>query len=486
MNESVKPLFLYSSICVVSVIALLTGLILQAFWPDWRWHDVPLHSTIETLGGLAAVGMAIVLLHRTDTAGHSKRFPIAGGFFGMGILEMFHAISPPGNGFVLLRSMASLVGGLGFALVWLRISEERGISGKYSLWLIAAGTLAFGVWILGFPERLPVMMRQGEFTPTAIAPKSVACILFLAGAVYFLLEYRYIGQSEDILFACLALMFGLAELMFTYSTIWDGPWWFWHFLRLTAYLLVLGYVGRGYLHTVSHLQHSLAQTKQVEDTVRRSESRLREVLEEREHLAQDLHDGAIQSLFTLGLSLERCQRLIPKDPKEAISKVGAVIADLKLVIRDLRNFISGTDPDLANSLPLEEAIASLVRIMNHSSPYPFVLQVDRSSSTFLSPAVGTDVLYILKEAMSNSLRHAQATSGSVSLQMHNGSIRLEIEDDGLGFDTADVQNPGNGLRNMTVRARRLGARLEVLSKKGKGTRIIFEIHKKDIYVPESA
>ena len=481
-----KPFFLFFGICVVSVTALLTGLTFQAWWPGWRWQGVPLHSTIETLGGLAAIAMAIVLLQRTDLPDHRKRIPIAGGFLGMGILEIFHAISTPGNGFVLLRSMASLVGGFGFALVWFQASTNKEIGEKYLLWIISGGTLGFSLWTLGFPEQLPVMIRQGQFTPTAIAPKSFACMLFLLAAGRFLLDYHRSARPEDFLFASLAIMFGLAELMFTYSTIWDGPWWFWHCLRLMAYLLVLGFVARGYLRVVSDLETSLTQTKQAEETVRRSERRLREVLEARERLAQDLHDGAIQSIFTLGLSLERCQRLIPKEPKEAIRKVGDVIADLKLVIRDLRNFISGTEPDIENNPPLEAAIASLVHTMNQSAPFPFHIQVDSAAATMLTAAEGTDMMYVLKEAMSNSLRHAQATSGLVTLRVQNGTVRLEIEDDGLGFDTAEVPDPGNGLKNMAARAGRLGARFEILSRQGKGTRIIFEIPKKEDHVPASA
>lgn len=479
MRKAIKTYPLYLALGASSVAVLVTGLALQVFLPGWRWHHEPLHSTLEALGGLAAMAMAIVLLQRTDAQARRKLYPLAGGFLGMGLLEVFHAMTTPGNGFVLLRSMASLVGGIGFGFVWLRAPERPGSTPKWMPWVIAGGALAFGIWTLATPEQLPALIRQDEFTPTAIAPKSLACMLFLAAAVRFLLDYHRTRSSEDFLFACLALMFGLAELMFTYSTIWDGPWWFWHWLRLMAYLLVLGYVGQGYLKTVSDLQNSLLQTKQAEETVRQSEQRLRQVIEERERLAQDLHDGAIQSIFTLGLSLERCQRLIPRDPKGAVRQISDVIADLKLVIRDLRSYIGGAEPEPENGPPLGEAMASLVRTMNHSAPFPFHIQeVDQAATTLLSPAEATDVLYVLKEAMSNSLRHSRAKSGSVSLLVHNGTVRLEVEDDGFGFDTADVPDPGYGLRNMAARARRLGGRLEVLSERGKGTRVIFEIHKK--------
>ncbi len=473
---------LYLVICGGSLAVLLISLILPILLPGWRWQHEPLHSTIEALGGLTAIAMAIVLLHSTKKHDREKFHAVAGGFLAMGLLEVFHALSTPGDGFVLLRNMASLFGGIGFSLVWLRTAEKRKMSESTMLWLIAGGTLAIGIWILGFAEQLPVLIRQGEFTPTAIAPKSIACMLFLAGAVYFLLDYRSTRQLEDVMFACLALMFGLAELMFTYSTIWDGPWWYWHWLRLMAYFLVMGYVGHGYLNAFSDLQISLVQTLQAEESVRRSEQQLREVLEERERLAEDLHDGAIQSMFTLGLSLERCQRLIPKNPKEAISTIGDVIADLKLVIRDLRNYISGTEAESENFPPLKEAIASLVRTMNHSAPIHFRMHVDQAATTLLTPDERTHVLYVIKEAMSNSLQHAGAKSGSVSLHVQNEIVRVEVKDDGFGFDPADDERHGYGLRNMAARSRRLGARLEVRSERNKGTRIIFEILKKGSHV----
>ncbi|GJL56459.1 MAG: hypothetical protein NPIRA02_35910 [Nitrospirales bacterium] len=485
MRKAVRPFSLYLIIGSGSVAALLVSLGLPMLFPGWRWQHEPLHSTIEALGGLTAIAMAIVLLSSTQEQARKKFYPVAGGFLTMGLLEIFHALSTPGNGFVLLRSMASLVGGLGFALVWLRTSEHRRTNDVSILWLIAMGTFAFGIWTFGFPEQLPVLIRQGEFTPTAIAPKSIACMLFLAGALYFLLDYRSTRKSKDGMFAGLALMFGLAELMFTYSIMWDGPWWFWHWLRLMAYLLVLWYVGRGYLSTLSELQISLAQTQQAEESVRRSEQQLRDMLEERERLAQDLHDGAIQSIFTLGLSLERCQRLIPKHPKEAISKIGDAITDLKLVIRDLRSYISGIESDSEHERPLGEAIASLVDTMNHSAPFNFRMHVDPTAALQLTQEEATHVLYILKEAMSNCLRHAQAKSGSVSLQMQSKSVRLEVEDDGCGFDIDIDQNHGYGLRNMAERARRLGARFELASQKGKGTHIIFDIRKKESHVAAS-
>jgi hypothetical protein len=143
---------------------------------------------LETIGGLAAISMGIMLLQRTPDPTRQNFFPIAGGFLGMGILEIFHAFSLPGNGFVLLRGLASFIGGLGFGFMWLTKSGNAKAVITWMPWFITSGALAIGFWIIGFPEYLPMMVREGAFTPTAVAPKSFASMLFLAGSLHFFLD----------------------------------------------------------------------------------------------------------------------------------------------------------------------------------------------------------------------------------------------------------------------------------------------------------
>ena len=120
-------------------------------------------------------------------------------------------------------------------------------------WLIGTGALLAGTWFLIFPEHIPEMVRNGEFTPTAVAPQSLACLLFLAAMGRFLLDYRRSGRLEDALFASLALLFGMAEFVFMYSIPWDNRWWFWHALRLMASVLALGYITRSYFQVIADL-----------------------------------------------------------------------------------------------------------------------------------------------------------------------------------------------------------------------------------------
>src|SRR5512146_1236516 len=140
---------------------------MHAMWPDWREHHEPLHSTIEAVGGLVAIAMAMVLLHTHDESTAGKYRVLAAGFLGMGILQEFHAIARPGNEFVLFRNLASLAGGIGFLLVWRSHTQAGESERRWHSWAMAAGALSIGTWFLMFPQQIPEMGRNREFTPTA-------------------------------------------------------------------------------------------------------------------------------------------------------------------------------------------------------------------------------------------------------------------------------------------------------------------------------
>lgn len=243
---------------------LTLGLVFQAVWGERVWINEPLHSAVEALGGLAAVVLAFVLFARRGEWPDGRMQRVAVGFLGMGLLEVFHALSPQGDGFVLLRSAASLLGGLGFSLVWFPTIEAYDRICRTAQRAIVAGATAIGLWALIFPDQLPQMVVHGEFTPAAVTLNSLAAVLFLGGSAGFLVEYRRTGRREAFLFACLALLFGLAEIMFHFSSPWDSSWWFWHLLSLMTYALVLGYVSRGYTLMVADLKGALALTKRSE------------------------------------------------------------------------------------------------------------------------------------------------------------------------------------------------------------------------------
>ncbi|MEX5217406.1 MAG: histidine kinase [Nitrospira sp.] len=458
--------FLSPLLALVTVGSLLLSILLQIQWPNWRWHQAPLHSAVETVGGLASIAMAAVLFLRRDDVPLNRLQPVACGFLAMGILEVFHAVAQPGDGFVFLRNVASLAGGIGFVLI--RRPDRTDHMGRWLPWGVFTGALIFGVWVLSFADRLPDMIRDGQFTPTAVAPQSLACVFFFGAGAKLFFEYRRSRRPEDYLFGSLALMFGLAELVFMYSVPWDGRWWFWHGLRLTAYLLVLHEIARGYLQMIAELRTSLEQTSRTEEALRRS-------LEDRERIAQDLHDGVIQSIYSVTLGLERCQRLLSDRVKDVMAPLGAAVADLKVVIRELRGYLVGLEPPISNGRDLEAALASLLTNMTGPAQPAYRLEVDPRVADHLTGEQASHFLAVAREAMSNSLRHSAAQSGKMELRLDTGYVRLIVEDDGKGIPALAPQAPGHGLRNMAARARKLNGRLEIASLPGQGTRIVFDL-----------
>ena len=467
-----RPLVPYAVTVVAGAGVLLASATMHFLWPDWRWHHEPLHSAIEAVGGLVAIATSTVLLQARNEVTAGRYRMLAAGFLGMGILEEFHAVAQPGNGFVLFRNLASLFGGIGFAMAWRPPARTDLSDQRRHVWMMASGALLVGWWFVFFPNHIPEMVRNGEFTPLAVAPQTVACILFLVTGARLLAEYRRSGRAEDALFASLALIYSLAEFVFIYSIPWDNRWWFWHALRLMACLLALGYIGRKYFQVTSDLQTALEQTLRAKETLSQSEARLRQMFDDRERMAQDLHDSTIQSLFALGLSLERCQRLVARSYQDVATQLEQAVKSLQTVIRDLRGYVLGLESPIANGHALEAALSSLVNDMNNAPHRHFRLEVNSAAVDRLTADQLRHLLPIAREAMSNSLRHSGAHAGALSLQLHEGWVRLIVEDDGVGFDAATLQRHGHGLKNLETRLKKLGGHLEVVSGVGQGTRIV--------------
>jgi signal transduction histidine kinase len=195
------------------------------------------------------------------------------------------------------------------------------------------------------------------------------------------------------------------------------------------------------------------------------------LIEERERIGADLHDGVIQRIYGANLFLEDVSELIGTRPDEAARKVEEVIEALNRTIEEIRAFIfvlraPGDEIGVGPSL---RALAAEVRL--HSGMDVTVV-VDESVD--LGPDRLRDVLSIAREALSNAARHAGASAVEVSLSRGATGWRLEIRDDGAGFDADAARTAEHrGLDNMQRRAERLGGTLQVASQPGGGgTRII--------------
>jgi signal transduction histidine kinase len=218
----------------------------------------------------------------------------------------------------------------------------------------------------------------------------------------------------------------------------------------------------------SQLEVSFAQQKEL----------LREV-EERARLGRDLHDGVIQSIYAAGMGLAAARTLLQREPEEAAKGIDQVRAALNEIIRDVRNFITGLEPEALHSRTFTAAVASLFDFFKSSGPPSHQLDIDESAADRLHLAARTAALQIIRECASNAFRHGHARCVHVELRVTDTrtAIRLSITDDGGGFNP-DTARRGRGLDNISERARTLGATAEIISEIGKGTRttVLFPVN----------
>ena len=197
------------------------------------------------------------------------------------------------------------------------------------------------------------------------------------------------------------------------------------------------------------------------------------IVEERERIGRDLHDGIIQSIYAVGLSLEDVPDLMADEPEVAKARVERAIDSLDQSIRDIRNFIFGLRPELLEQAGLVGGLAALADEFRVNSMVDVDLDTASVDESNLSSEVVAQLLSIAREALSNIARHSKATQGRVHIEARGDIVELTIADNGVGFDQSKPRSLGHqGLVNMSARAASIGGHLEVRSESGVGTRII--------------
>jgi signal transduction histidine kinase len=207
-------------------------------------------------------------------------------------------------------------------------------------------------------------------------------------------------------------------------------------------------------------------------------------LEAREQIGHDLHDGILQSLYAIGLSLEAGKLDLSEAPDKAEALLTRSIGELNSVMREVRTFIealeSGAVPNTAlPALDLPTSLRAMAGTLARLHARQVRVSVDDAVAVGLSQAQSLELLKLAKEALSNSLRHAKATLVQVSLRRLTDTIRLTVQDNGTGLRRKGATGGGQGLISMAVRAHRLGGTLAVQSRPAQGTRVVLDLPKKN-------
>lgn len=195
---------------------------------------------------------------------------------------------------------------------------------------------------------------------------------------------------------------------------------------------------------------------------------LRAQEEERKRISRELHDGTGQSLMVLRFYLSM---LAEKQNPELATKVGESLNLLDRIIEDVRRVIGRLSPRVLEELGLLAAIRKEARELSQRTGMKihFELPLDLGQ---VDHEIEVAIYRSLQEALHNIAKHSHASVFTVKLQRKNGSLCLQVEDDGVGFSSkGNVRQESFGLVGMRERSAALGGKVRIRSSRGKGTRI---------------
>ena len=216
----------------------------------------------------------------------------------------------------------------------------------------------------------------------------------------------------------------------------------------------------------------MGRVARLVQTAAEQRSALQTMLAERARLGRDLHDSVIQTIYACGMGVMTARLTLRSDPATSERTLEQVSTQFNEIIHDLRGFIMGLEPEMLRHRTFPQALHAVVENFRTAQHAAVNLQLDATLEGALDQQQQVHVLHIVRESLSNAIRHGGATVITVALRRENGNAVVEITDNGRGFDTAaDSQNRGKGLVNLNERTKELAGSLSIESSPGQPTRI---------------
>jgi signal transduction histidine kinase len=194
--------------------------------------------------------------------------------------------------------------------------------------------------------------------------------------------------------------------------------------------------------------------------------------EDRDRIGRDLHDLVIQRLFATGMQLQSVLRFAKHDPKEVETRVNRAVDELDGTIRELRSTIYGLQAPMEGRPSLRARVLQVIDLATPALGFEPAIRLDGLLDTLATVETADHVLATLREALSNAARHAQAQHVEVLVAIRGSTLLLRVEDDGVGITGEGARS---GLKNVAARAAELGRRVEISSRSGGGTRLLWQV-----------
>ncbi len=234
---------------------------------------------------------------------------------------------------------------------------------------------------------------------------------------------------------------------------------------------VLSHLAERSARQSAELEQEREERQRAEADAHLKQILLNRALQEKIDMGRDLHDGLIQSLYATGLTIQAGRKALDQDPAGARSQIDTALQTLNAAIREVRTYISGLGPDQLRQRSFGDSVRAIAANLAATGETSTDIRIDEDAAHHLSAEQITDLLQIIREALSNGIRHGHAKEVAVRLHRNGSELCLLVHDNGRGFDPRQVAR-GHGLDNMQARADRLHAQMRFQSDPGQGTRLV--------------
>ena len=237
-------------------------------------------------------------------------------------------------------------------------------------------------------------------------------------------------------------------------------------------------VGMTHLAKLSHEQTTaLAQEHgarvRAEEDLQVNRSLLDHSVASRVRLGRELHDNICQTLYAVCLTLESVQKKNTLAP-ELRQRVDQCMIELRRLNQEVRAYLQDLEPAQLNGQTFSGAVVGMLAPFMAEEGVQLDHRLDEEAVALIPPQQSAEIMNILREAVSNSLRHGRARHITLLAARSEHEVALAVQDDGTGFKISS-QPGGHGLTNMQARATALGGSLRVESAPGKGTRVLLTL-----------
>ncbi len=344
----------------------------------------------------------------------------------------------------------------GFFLLWalgLAVVASRGLSGEEVRLLGEVGArygLALPGGVLGAWMLRRETYRQTEPHRLRLAKRSIR--ISALGLLAFALFSGFVGPSAP---------FPLANVINDQLV-----------LRATGVPIALLRALSGVALTLGVVRALGAILNEIEMWLE-SVERMQALVDERERIGRELHDGIIQSIYASGLILEGARQNIEENPDQAVGQLTHAIENLNETIRDIRRYIF----DLRGELPqddLETGLRKMLKDFRVNTLLEIDLGVSGEATNRFDAERRQHIFQIAREALTNVARHAHARKVQIDLQYGANALQLSVSDDGVGLSALPSEN-GHGLRNIRERARLLNGMLDIDTAPQEGLSLVLTV-----------